>query len=33
MKAGYQAELSAGSEEEEEAWAAQQTEEVPQSRH
>ena len=33
MKAGYQAELSAASEEEEAAWAAQQSEEVPQSRH
>lgn len=32
LKAGYQAELSAASEEEE-AWAAEQTEEVPQSRH
>lgn len=32
LKAGYQAELSAASEEEE-AWAAQQTDEVPQSRH
>ena len=31
MKAGYQAELSAA--EEEEAWAAEQTEGVPQSRH
>jgi uncharacterized integral membrane protein len=31
MKAGYRAELSAA--EEEEAWAAEQTEEVPQSRH
>ena len=33
MKAGYQAELSAASAEEEAAWAAQQSEEVPQSRH
>jgi len=33
LKAGYQAELSAASEEEEEAWAAQRTDEVPQSRH
>lgn len=33
LKADYQAELSAASEEEEEAWAAQETDEVPQSRH
>lgn len=32
LKAGYQAELSAASDEEE-AWAAQETEDVPQSRH
>lgn len=32
LKAGHQAELNAASEEEE-AWAAQQPEEVPQSRH
>ena len=32
LKAGYQAELSAASEEEE-AWAAEHSEEVPQSRH
>jgi uncharacterized integral membrane protein len=31
LKAGYRAELSAA--EEEEAWAAEQTDEVPQSRH
>ena len=32
LKAGYQAELSAATEEEE-AWAAEQADEVPQSRH
>lgn len=32
LRAGYEAELSAASDEEE-AWAAQQSEEVPQSRH
>lgn len=32
LKAGYQAELSAASEEEE-AWAAERTDDVPQSRH